>query len=174
ERSEANHLQKQVDSLSKKIDAAKKDVSSAQKKHDTAAENAAKRKQNDYQKSKDTKTKRIDAINKDFAPGLKLVYAIGVLVAFVYLVPMTALTGQTIGKRLQKIRVVKSSDGSVPGWSAAIRRFAIPLGIALILGVLFLGEFALLLGIVVIVGWVNRPDRQGIHDRFAKTVVVEA
>jgi hypothetical protein len=174
ERTHASHLQKRVDALNDTISADKKAVSAAQDKKDAAAEKAAKDKQAADQKRHDAYNDQIDAINRDFAPGLKTVFAIGVLVAFLYLVPMTALTGQTIGKRMQKIRVVKAGDGSVPGWAVSAKRFAVPLGIALVLGVLFLGEFALALGMVAIVGWVNRPDRQGMHDRLARTVVVEA
>jgi RDD family protein/DnaJ-like protein len=174
ERTHASHLQKRVDALKDKISADKKAVTAAQDKKDTAAETAAKARQTADQKQQDDYNHQIDKVNQDFAPGLKVVYAIGVLIAFLYLVPLTALTGQTIGKRLQKIRVVKAADGSVPGWAVTAKRFSIPLGIALLLGVLFLGEFALLLGIVAVVGWVNRPDRQGLHDRLAKTVVVEA
>ena len=163
----ANHLQDQ-------IDAEKKKVTAAEKAHDPAAEKAAKSKQKSLQNEHDAVKKDVDRITREFAPGLKLVYAIGVLLVFLYLVPLTALSGQTIGKRAQKIKVVKLADGSVPGWSVALRRFAIPFAVSMVLGVLFLGEFALLLGIVAVVGWVNRPDRQGFHDRMAKTVVVEA
>ncbi|HEX4492366.1 MAG TPA: RDD family protein [Acidimicrobiia bacterium] len=174
ERSHASALQKRVDAVDKTIDADKKKVSAAKDKHDTAAEKTATDEQNADQKKKDGYNKEIDDINRDFAPGLKVVYAIGVLVAFLYLVPLTALTGQTVGKRLQKIRVVRVADGSPVGWKPTLIRFGLPLGVAMLLGVLILGEFALLLGIIFIIGWVNRPDRQGIHDRLAKTVVVEA
>jgi curved DNA-binding protein CbpA len=174
ERTHASHLQKRADALKTKISADKKAVTAAQDKKDTAAATAAKARQDADQKQQDDYNDQVTKVNRDFAPGLKVVYAIGVLIAFLYLVPLTALTGQTIGKRVQKIRVVKIADGSVPGWAVALKRFAIPLGVALVLGVLFLGEFALLLGIVAVVGWVNRPDRQGLHDRLAKTVVVEA
>jgi curved DNA-binding protein CbpA len=172
ERTHANHIQKRVDALNKEISADKKAVSAAKANSD--AEKAAKQQQTAHEKTRDAYNDEIKKINEDSAPGLKIVYAIGVLVAALYLIPLTAITGQTIGKRIQKIRVVKLADGSVPGWAVAVKRYGAPLGIALLLGVLFLGEFALLLGIVAVVGWVNRPDRQGLHDRLAKTVVVEA
>jgi uncharacterized RDD family membrane protein YckC len=37
-----------------------------------------------------------------------------------------------------------------------------------------LGPVAALLVIVAIVGWTRNPNRQGMHDRFAKTLVVNA
>src|SRR5262249_22584691 len=91
----ANHIQDQ-------IDAEKKKVTAPQKAHDTAAESAAKVKQSSLQKEHDALKKDVDRISREFAPGLKLVYAIGVVVVFLYLVPLTAISGQTIGKRVQK------------------------------------------------------------------------
>jgi curved DNA-binding protein CbpA len=174
ERKHATALQKQIDSASKKISADKKQVSAAKDKHDQVAEDAATKQQKADQNKHDALQKQYDDVNRKLAPWDKLVYAIGVVVAALYLIPLTALTGQTVGKRLQKVRVVKVADGSAPGWAASAKRWSVPLGLALVLGATFLGPYGLVFGVIVIVGWVNRPDRQGMHDRIAKTVVVDA
>jgi uncharacterized RDD family membrane protein YckC len=38
----------------------------------------------------------------------------------------------------------------------------------------FLGPLAPAVVLILMVGWVTNPNRQGMHDRFAKTIVVEA
>jgi hypothetical protein len=54
-----------------------------------------------------------------------------------------------------------------------LKRFGVPLLIATALSII-LGPLALAVVLIGMVGWVTKPNRQGMHDRFAKTVVVEA
>jgi hypothetical protein len=177
EQHRASALIKTENKYSDRINADKKKVTAAQKKKTAAGDAEAKAAQAQQKKDQtkhDTIAKEVKKIDSDLAPGLKVVFLIGVVFAFLYLVPSTALTGQTLGKRYQKIRVVKL-DGSVPGWSTAVVRFGVPLLVAVFLGVFV--NFGLLgLGVAVIgmVGWVSQPNRQGLHDRLAKTVVVDA
>ena len=74
--------------------------------------------------------------------------------------------GQTIGKRLLKLRIVDETDGSNPGFvRAVLLRAFVPGAIANIPRVG--GVFSL-----VDVLFIFRDDRKCIHDHLAKTVVV--
>jgi uncharacterized RDD family membrane protein YckC len=79
---------------------------------------------------------------------------------------MVRRTGQTVGKRILRLRVAALSDGSTPASSPALVRAA----------VLLLPAWLCCpcLWWLVIVGWVvlDKPYRQGPHDKAAKTVVV--
>ncbi len=92
------------------------------------------------------------------------------LVGFAYLVVPTIVSGRTFGKRTQRLRVA-AQDGSRARTGDIVKRY----------GILVLATYALwfLLGplaaIVVIVGvttWMRNGNMQGLHDRFARTIVV--
>jgi len=79
---------------------------------------------------------------------------------------MISKSGQTIGKKLMKMRVADLADGSTPSVQTALIRAA----------VLWL-PFAFCCACVWTVicgGWsfFDRPYKQGLHDKAAKTVVV--
>jgi uncharacterized RDD family membrane protein YckC len=93
----------------------------------------------------------------------------GMLTAFVYEgLMLTRSRGQTVGKKLMGLRVAVLADGSVPvgspGWTRAAV-WGLP-------GLLVCG----CLWWVVDGVWVtwDQPYRQALHDKAAKTVVVEA
>jgi uncharacterized RDD family membrane protein YckC len=86
------------------------------------------------------------------------------LVAVAYEIVLVARTGQTLGKRWMRIKVVDGTTGANPDWDQAGRRAA-P---ALLQIVPLVGAFAGLLYLPAL--W--RPRRQGLHDRLANTVVV--
>ena len=90
------------------------------------------------------------------------------ILALAYLVPVTAITGRTFGMRGRKIKVVRI-DGSPVGWYASFARFLIPVLLAVAIP-----AYGALLGLGV-VGWAYfDKNRQGIHDKLARTVVVDA
>jgi uncharacterized RDD family membrane protein YckC len=102
------------------------------------------------------------------------------IVAATYEIASVALWGRTIGKTITGTRVVAAADGSIPRWRRATVRWAVvvgptvatvwlPQGGATILAA-FLGD---LWAIVVYYGVLNKPWRQGLHDRAAGTLVVE-
>ena len=62
------------------------------------------------QANHDAITKRVDAVNKKLSPWINLVFVVGILLLLLYLVPATALTGQTIGKRIFKVRRQSGSE----------------------------------------------------------------
>jgi hypothetical protein len=102
-------------------------------------------------------------------PGTVILVA-GSLLALLYLVPSTAITGRTLGMRLRQTAVVRV-DGSHVGWGGAIARFLVPVAITTSL---FLSLPGLLLGFGSVLFWLWDPNRQGLHDRLARTLVVAA
>uniref|UniRef100_UPI002FDBCF3C RDD family protein n=2 Tax=unclassified Streptomyces TaxID=2593676 RepID=UPI002FDBCF3C len=88
-------------------------------------------------------------------------------IGFLYEWYMTKSTGQTVGKKLMGLRTAMLSDGSVPNTNAAAIRAA----------VLWLPAFCcscfwfLIIGLTVLV---DRPYKQGLHEKAARTVVVTA
>lgn len=86
----------------------------------------------------------------------------------VYPVVLVALLGQTVGCMVARVRVVAQDDAGVPGWGRALRRVAVANlpGLVPVLGLLFT---------LVCYGWMFRdPRRQGLHDKAAGTVVIDA
>jgi uncharacterized RDD family membrane protein YckC len=89
---------------------------------------------------------------------------------FAYEVPAVANRGQTLGKRLLGIKVLRlEADGPI-GFARALRRWN-PMGIATLLwtcGVGFILQFVDCLFVAV-----DRPLHQALHDKSAATVVVD-
>lgn len=85
-----------------------------------------------------------------------------------YEVSMTAVRGQTIGKIAMSIRVVREAgDARGIGWGPALLRVLLPaVGVA----------FPVLPFLVVVpyLWAVGDPQRRGLHDQIARTVVVRA
>jgi uncharacterized RDD family membrane protein YckC len=85
---------------------------------------------------------------------------------FLYEWYMTKADGRTVGKKLMGLRAAMLSDGSVPPQNSAAARAAI----------LWLPAFCcscfwfLIIGITVLF---DKPYKQGLHDKAAKTVVVQ-
>lgn len=176
---EVKAIDKKISAGSKEEDAANKQVEAAAKRGDDAAEKTAKRAASKARAANASEKKQRDRLeaenkklNNELKPATILFFAATALLLAIYLVPSTALTGQTIGKRLRSVRAVKL-DGSVPGWSVALTRFGVPLLVATLLSPI-LGPLALGVVLIGMVGWVSNPNRQGLHDRLAKTIVVEA
>jgi uncharacterized RDD family membrane protein YckC len=102
-------------------------------------------------------------------PGVAILVANG-LVGLLVLVPATALTGRTLGMRLRGVRVIRA-DGDPVGWLGAAARYLLP--IVVVTG-LFYSLPGLLLGLGSVLFWLWDPNRQGFHDRLARTLVVAA
>jgi curved DNA-binding protein CbpA len=172
-------LDKKIDAAATAQDVADGKAEAAAAKNDDAAEAKAKSASAKAKAEEASLTKKRDALaaeskklNSKLKPATTVVFAISMLLVLFYLVPSTALSGQTVGKRLRKIRVVKL-DGSVPGWVPALKRFGLPLLVATALSPIF-GPLGLAVVLIGMVGWISQPNKQGLHDRLAKTVVVEA
>ncbi|MCT4356033.1 RDD family protein [Streptomyces sp. Je 1-79] len=99
--------------------------------------------------------------------GTGLVFQLITIVAFVgYDTLMVAKAGQTLGKKWMKLRVAMLNDGSTPQMSASLIR-AIVLWLPALICCACLWPLLLLILILV-----DKPYKQGLHDKAAKTVVV--
>lgn len=160
----ANGRVSKADATAKKEDKAGNVVAAgvargqAEHARDEAARAAAKR------KSADKARTRIERDHLQ-VPGI-VGTAVGLVLALLYCVPMSARTGQTIGKRLQKIELVRV-DGAPAGWGGSLTHYGVPILLAIVIPTL--GAIAAF-GMVL---WNLRDrNRQGVHDKLAKTLVV--
>ena len=85
------------------------------------------------------------------------------LVQYLYQVTYQVRKGQTVGKRVMKIKIVSAVDGSPMDTTAGNKRFLVQVGCGL------LGPLAYLDGLWQL--W-DQPYRQCLHDKWAQTVVV--
>ncbi len=114
-------------------------------------------------KAKDVKVDKVKVV-----PGtITLIFQlITLILALLYTVVPSIRTGQTLGKRIFKIKLV-SVDGSDVGWAQSLLHYGVPLAVAIALA---------LLGAVVAIGMVVwsvwDKNGQGIDDKLAKTFVV--
>ncbi|MFF1411191.1 RDD family protein [Streptomyces sp. NPDC058289] len=76
--------------------------------------------------------------------------------------------GQTLGKKWMGLRVAMLNDGSVPQSNAALSRAAV-LWLPTLICCFCLWPIALVISMLV-----DKPYKQGLHDKVAKTVVVQA
>ncbi|MEU5215743.1 RDD family protein [Streptomyces sp. NPDC020807] len=104
-----------------------------------------------------------------FSGGGQLVFQLLTIVAYItYDTVMTAQTGQTVGKKLMKLRVAMLNDGSTPPMSQSLLRATV-LWLPALICCACLWPLILLILILV-----DKPYKQGLHDKAAKTVVVTA
>lgn len=92
--------------------------------------------------------------------------ATGLIASLCYEVPLVALRGQTVGKMMAGVRVVRIADGRVPGWWRSSLRWAALYGPMLVP----VAGWLLTLAVLVTAGL--DPDGRGLHDRIAGTIVL--
>lgn len=172
----ATNAQSRRDKAAGRASAARSRASSAEKRGDALAAGVARDQASSAQDQADradaqrrAAEKRADRLANQVRPGSLGGLAAVVAVSLLYLVPMTALTGQTLGMRLRRLRVVRV-DGAPVGWGPALVRFLLPLVVFVALG----PQLGLLLGLGLVLWFLRDRNRQGIHDRMARTLVVEA
>ena len=89
-----------------------------------------------------------------------------------YLILATALTGQTLGKRLLGIRVVDVATGELPGLRASVIRWAV-IAVPLLVGWVspavasYTGWFSFAAYVPIL----KAPQHRGVHDLVAGTIV---
>jgi uncharacterized RDD family membrane protein YckC len=104
------------------------------------------------------------------ALGLGLTGMFATLAVVLYQYASVARTGQTIGKRLVEIRVVRL-DGTPPGWAHGVLLRNVVFGIGVYLaGFVFVGWLIGLADALLLFS----PDHRTLHDRLAGTRVVVA
>ncbi len=159
-------INKQVD----KLDRAKSnaDDDAGNKKLSKQQRDAAKAKSKKLDKQITAKNDKVTEIAKDFQSFALLMYGVLLAVFLAILVPSTAISGQTLGMRLRRVRVVRI-DGSKVGWAGAFGRFVIPLAIALLLP-----QLGAIIGLGMVLWFLRDKNRQGVHDKLARTLVVDA
>ncbi|MCK8676657.1 RDD family protein [Streptomyces lichenis] len=97
----------------------------------------------------------------------QVVFQLITIVAYVgYDTVLTRRNGQTLGKRLMGLRVAMLNDGRVPDTNASLIR-AVVLWLPALICCACLWPLLLLVLILV-----DKPYKQGLHDKAAKTVVV--
>jgi len=110
-----------------------------------------------------TRTSRTTEIPPELWILYGAVFAVTLVLLFLYQAVSVAKWGATLGKKAMKLRVVRVSDGGKVGWPRAITRA----GMALVFGVIpcvSLLDAAWLL-------W-DKPNRQALHDKVAGTIVI--
>ncbi|MFJ3924925.1 RDD family protein [Streptomyces sp. NPDC090022] len=99
--------------------------------------------------------------------GTGLIWTLIGIIAFVgYDWFFTQKSGQTLGKKALGLRVAMLNDGSVPPSGAALARAAV-LWLPTLICCFCLWPIALIISMLV-----DKPYRQALHDKVAKTVVV--
>jgi uncharacterized RDD family membrane protein YckC len=162
----------------------KKSTAATQKALTTAEKNLTT-KTNDAKKAgitpatASTPAKTLTALDKqeqklrDSIVGTQYLIAFTILIlGLLYLVPITARTGRTLGMRNRHLKVVRV-DGTPVTWWAAFIRFFVPLFIAFVL-LIQLSTLAPMIGLAIVAWSFFDKNRQGIHDKLARTVVVAA
>ncbi len=111
----------------------------------------------------------------DLQPARFAVLAATFLAMLAYLVPASAISGRTLGKRLLWVRLVRD-DGTPAGLRGSLVHYGLPLFVALLLNVLFeaiLPSIGFLIVLLFVASWPRNPNKQGMHDRIAHTLVVD-
>lgn len=100
-------------------------------------------------------------------PGASAVVAgaVGWAITVGYETHLTRVSGQTIGKRALGIRVVEIATGRPPSFGASLARAGLPPLLGLLTGGI---------GWIVPYVWaIWAPERRGLHDRLARTRVLQ-
>jgi uncharacterized RDD family membrane protein YckC len=119
-----------------------------------------------------TDNKALTDVQNKLTPIQNLVAGGFVLVGFLYLlIPSLIFGGATVGKRWKHLTVVRT-DGSPATVGDLIKRYG-PLALISYAGFFLLGPLVGVIVIVIVSLWMRNPNMQGVHDRFAKTLVVK-
>ncbi|HEX6311656.1 MAG TPA: RDD family protein, partial [Acidimicrobiia bacterium] len=182
----------QIDLLNDRIDATEEDRDAAEERVDEAEERIDQARENDNdtaleeaqadrrqaQAEADRLDRRIDNLEDDLqdvqgdlVPAQLMLTAAILVFALLYLVPSSVMTGRTLGKQLLGVRVV-NADGTRLTLRGALLHYGAPVLLSLLLLPL-LGQLVVLIVLVGVLTWPRNPNRQGLHDRIAGTLVVD-
>lgn len=168
---EAKKYDNEKDAANDAADAAKAKGDTAEQQKQEAAAKAADKKASAAKKASDEATKK--KLDLEAPSGTQIaVYAILTpLLMLAYLVIPSIKRGQSPGKKLRGIRVVSinGADASVP---QLLIRYGAPIVVAVDLFIV-LSQIAPLLALFGVLMWPRNKLRQGVHDKMAKTLVVD-
>jgi len=171
-----DHYSKQVTGDDQKaIDQAQKDLDNAKKGTDAAATQSAQQKLDQAKQTQKDDQKKLDDAQGELAPMQNVFVGLAFLAALIYLVVPSVITGRTMGKRFQHLKVVRE-DGSKLRAGDAIKRYG-AIVLVTYAGTVVSGGTILTLIIpaavlYAILRWMRNNNMQGVHDRFAHTIVV--
>jgi uncharacterized RDD family membrane protein YckC len=164
-------LNNKIDQLSKDKDAANAAAKKAEA--NSAQQNADKQKAQDLQKQIDSVTKQRDNEEKKLEPIVIAFLGLAFLIGFLYLAIPSMASGQTLGKRFQHVRVVRE-DGSPARVGDIIRRYGSIILVAFAFTLIpILGVLGIALVLIGVTRWMANRNMQGMHDRFAHTIVID-
>jgi hypothetical protein len=162
------------------IPAAEKVASAAKKANDAAVKSttATAEQKTAAKDAADTAQAKVDALNKQLtkdqqvlAPIQLIVSGVAFLLALLVLLIPSLLIGQTLGKRLQHLRVY-GVDGQPARWQALFRRYTALVFAAYLLSTFLRSPIGGLIVVFIATLWTRNPNQQGWQDRFAKTLVL--
>ncbi len=168
---------KQLDALTKQIEQADKRQSKAEdakskaeKDKNTEGVAAAEKQSKAAKKDSENLVEQQTKVQGKLSGPYFVLILVVLMVSLLYVIPMSARTGQTLGKKRQRVRLVRL-DGSPPGVWVSLIHYGIPLTFAFLLfGVL--GPLALIIGLGMVLWNIRDRNHQGLHDKIAKTIVV--
>lgn len=114
--------------------------------------------------------KALETESRKLQPVYNLISTLFFLFGFAYLVVPSALSGQTLGKRLQRLRVLRE-DGSRIRPTDALKRYGLIVVVTYALSFV-LGPLAAVIVLVGVTTWTRNPNMQALQDRIAHTIVV--
>ena len=170
-------MTKNMETLNQQIDRSDADQSKAEEARDKAEKNKnseaaaiAKADAKVAEKRSEKLTKELLGKDKKLRGAYFLLFVVVLILSLLYTVGLSYRTGQTLGKKRQGVRLVRL-DGSVPGVGTALVHYGLPLAVALLLfGIV--GPLALLAALGMVLWSLRDRNRQGVHDKLAKTLVV--
>lgn len=118
----------------------------------------------------DSSTENLPAVPESATTLLLIMCFVATAVWFAYEVPDSANSGQTLGKRLLGIKVVRLETADRLGFGRALRRWS-RLGLPTLLWYCCVGFALQLIDCFFVV--IDRPLHQALHDKAAGTVVVQ-
>ncbi len=92
--------------------------------------------------------------------------------AWIYETMLVSARGQTLGKLLERSRILDLETGEPPGFAASARRAGLPYGVLLV-GTVALGSLGSLLMMVVYLSSALDGLERGWHDKVGGTIVVK-
>jgi len=166
------HKTDRIDALQKQIDDAQACDDAGKNEKERVKHHCTEHPQKYWSKRADRLGNKRDDLQQSILPTqFGLTGGIFLVLALLYLIPSTVISGQTLGKRLLAIRVVQA-DGTKAGPRVALIRYGAPLLVAVILSQV-LGQLAFAIVLFGVLTWSRNPNRQGLQDRLAGTLVVD-